>query len=311
VGDHKVSEIVKRLELLGQGIQHSASPGMWNQIFAAMSSSYTYGLRDVGADALSRAVDDLRSGTVEGYHVTMPFKNWAFEISELREPDVRRTGVANCLTMENGLISATNTDVAAARILLQELPAPPDRVLVIGAGATGTSLALACSEVAREVFVTNRTPRRAEQMAEYQRPNPIHVVEWQEREACASGVDLIVNATSCGLTTSDSPLRCWTAAGAVLYDLVYRPKPTALQIQAAKAAAPIVDGLAHLQAHAEASIPRLGLTMPTGEVPDESDEPGGRTRATSLGSAHHGGTGRRLGSFGNAEHRRREVRAVA
>jgi shikimate dehydrogenase len=239
---------------------------MWNQIFAAMSSSYTYGLRDVDTDALSAAVDDLRSGTVAGYHVTMPFKNWAFEVSELREPDVRRTGVANCLTMENGLISATNTDVAAARILLQELPAPPDRVLVIGAGATGTSLALACSEVAREVFVTNRTPRRAEQMAEYQRPNPIHVVEWQEREACASSVDLIVNATSCGLTTSDSPLRCWTAAGAVLYDLVYRPKPTALQIQAAKAAAPIVDGLAHLQAHAEASIPRLGLTMPTGEV---------------------------------------------
>jgi shikimate dehydrogenase len=254
---------VRRMELLGQGIQHSASPGMWNRIFASMSSDYTYGLRDVAADRLAEALDDLRSGRIAGYHVTMPYKNWAFEAADQREDDVQRSGVSNCLTLEDGVVSGANTDVAAARILLKELPAPPKRVLVVGAGATGTSLALASSEVAEEVFVANRSTERSRQMAERDWPRRVTVIDWLAREDCAAGVELVVNATSCGLTTRESPLRAWTAGSvAALYDLVYRPQPTALQLQAAEAGASIVDGLAHLQAHAEATIPRLGLPAP-------------------------------------------------
>jgi shikimate dehydrogenase len=254
---------VRRMELLGQGIQHSASPGMWNRIFASMSSDYTYGLRDVAADRLGAALDDLRSGKTAGYHITMPYKNWAFEAADHREDDVQRSGVSNCLTLEDGVVSGANTDVAAARILLQELPALPRRVLVVGAGATGTSLALACSEVAKKVFVTNRSAERSQLMAERDWPHRVTVVDWEDREDCAAAVELVVNATSCGLTTSESPLRAWTSgSGSALYDLVYRPQPTALQLQAAEAGAAIVDGLAHLQAHAEATIPRLGLPAP-------------------------------------------------
>jgi shikimate dehydrogenase len=254
---------VRRMELLGQGIQHSASPGMWNGIFASMSSDYIYGLRDVAADRLAGALDDLRSGRIAGYHVTMPYKNWAFEAADHREADVQRSGVSNCLTIEDGVVSGANTDVAAARILLQELPALPQRVLVLGAGATGTSLGLASSEVADEVFVANRSAERSQLMAERDWPRRVTVVDWKDREDCVADVDLVVNATSCGLTTSESPLRAWTAGPAsALYDLVYQPQLTALQLQAAAAGAAIVDGLAHLQAHAEATIPRLGLPTP-------------------------------------------------
>lgn len=260
---------MRRLELLGQGIQHSASPGMWNRIFAATASDATYGLRDIGSDGLMPALDDLRSGAVAGYQVTMPFKQWAYEVAERRSPDVRRSRVANGLAVEDGRVVALNTDVSAARLLLGELPERPKRVLVLGAGATGTSLALASSEVAGEVFVANRSPERSRWMAGLDWPHRVQAVAWEDRETCAADVDVIVNATSCGLTTNASPLRSWTAGDVALYDLIYRPEPTELQRQAADADAVIVDGLAHLQAHAEVTIPQLGLpVLAVGELRD-------------------------------------------
>lgn len=249
------------MELVGRGIQHSASPGMWHALFAELGDDTTYGLRDVEESALPVALDALRAGLVDTFHVTMPYKEWAFGVAQHYGDDVRTTGVANGLTMRDGLVHGVNTDVAAARLLLAEAPRPIRSALVLGAGATGASLLLAVTEVAGTVHLTNRTPERAERLAARGWPRPVAVVPWDQRHRCADEVDLVVNTTPCGLTTSDSPLPRWAPRpDALLYDLIYRGEPTALQQQAAAAGVRQVDGLSHLQAHAEATLSRHGLT---------------------------------------------------
>jgi shikimate dehydrogenase len=193
----------------------------------------------------------------------MPYKGWAFRVSESYGDDVRATGVANGLSMRDGVIEGVNTDVAAARLLLAEAPRRVRRALVLGAGATGASLLQAVTEVAEVVHLTNRTPERGDRLAARPWASPVTVVPWREREQCAREVDLVVNTTPCGLTTSDSPLRTWTSGpDALLYDLIYRREPTPLQVQAAAAGVRTVDGLSHLQAHAEATLSRSGISPP-------------------------------------------------
>jgi shikimate dehydrogenase len=195
---------MRRMELVGRGIAHSASPGMWGRIFGEVSEDVTYGLRDVEETDLPAAIDDLRTGVVDSFHVTMPYKEWAFGVSETYGDDVRITGVANGLNVRDGVIEGVNTDVASARLLLSLAPRRVRSALVLGAGATGASLLLAVTEVAADVYLTNRTPARASRLAGGTWPRPVTVIPWEEREECAREVDLVVNTTPCGLTTSDS-----------------------------------------------------------------------------------------------------------
>lgn len=254
---------MKRIELVGQGIQHSASPGMWRRIFEATSSPFTYGLRDVDRGELPSVLADLRSGRLARVDVTMPYKTWAFDAAETHEPDAAVTGVANGLAVRDGLLVGMNTDAAAARALLADAPVPVRTALVLGAGATASSLLLATSEVAEHVYVANRTLERSAVLVERSWPGAVSALPWEDREECAHGVDLLVNTTPCGLTTPASPLRTWAPAPeALLYDLIYQPTATAMQLQAAAAGVRMVDGLTHLLAHAKVTMPWLGVTPP-------------------------------------------------
>lgn len=254
---------MKRIELVGRGIQHSASPGMWRRIFEATSSPFTYGLRDVERHELPSVLADLRAGRLARIDVTMPYKTWAFHVADTQEPDVRLTGVVNGLTLRDGRLEGINTDLSAARALLADAPLPVRTALVLGAGATASSLLMATSEVATHVYVANRTLERSQPLVERPWPGAVSTVPWEDREDCARTVDLVVNTTPCGLTTPASPLRAWTpGSDALLYDLIYRPTATQLQMQAAAAGARMVDGLTHLLAHAKVTMSRLAMATP-------------------------------------------------
>jgi len=255
--------MIRRLELLGEGLSHSLSPSLWQEIFAATGADFEYGLRDVSKEGLTAALADLRSGAVHLFNVTMPYKAWACGVAEIESSEVSHSRVANTLWMEGGRMASANTDVLAARLLLGELPERCDSALVLGAGSTGRSLATAARAHVAKVFVTNRF---ADRLAELARDIPgVIAVSWEDRQDVAAQADLVVNTTPSGLRDDDSPLRDLTPRGPArtryFYDLIYSNSLTPLQRQAAAAGMRMVDGLAHLEAHAHAMIPMLGLSM--------------------------------------------------
>lgn len=252
-----------RLELVGRGISHSLSPKAWNRIFELLDVPFTYGLRDIDESGLAAVIDDLRSGHLLQVHVTMPYKQWAYSVAQDRSEEVAITGVSNSLSCRNGVIVSSNTDVESARILLQEHKGQSlERILILGAGATAASLTLAALDFSDSVYVANRNDARTDELIKRDWPKKVHKVFWQDRETAAKDVGLIVNTTSCGLVTQDSPLRYWPAdSSADLYDLIYRPKLTMIQEQAKTSSGVVVDGLSHLQGHIEATMNNLGLAL--------------------------------------------------
>ncbi len=259
-----------RLYLLGRGIQHSRSPGMWNGVFQRLGLDWRYGLLDTDEDGLPDVLDRLKDPDVLGCNVTMPYKGWAYERSEIRSRDVQRSRVGNWLHVEDGRLATDNTDIAGARALLDVIPRS-DRVLLLGAGGTAAAMLAALDGRADRVVVANRTYERAVELAErasaWLGDGSVAPVRWEERMGEARRASLIVNTTVLGMRDDCSPIgEMRPRDGARIYDAVYRAAPTPLQRQAARWGLPFADGLSHLEAQAVALLPLFGLSPQHAEL---------------------------------------------
>jgi shikimate dehydrogenase len=251
-----------RLYLLGRGIQHSLSPAMWNGVFAKLGLDARYGLMDVDERGLAGALARLHEPDVLGYNVTMPYKGWAYEQATVHSRDVERARGCNWIRVRDGHVTAENTDVAGARVLLDAIPRS-GRVLLMGAGGTAAAMLTALEGRAGTVVVCNRTLARADDLARRASSwlDAVTVVPWQDRMVEAARAALIMNTTPLGMRDDRTPLDdVRPAEGARIYDVVYRSEPTPLQRQAARWGLPLADGLAHLEAQAVALLPHFGLS---------------------------------------------------
>jgi shikimate dehydrogenase len=278
------------MNLLGSGIQHSLSPPMWNSLFVELGLDWRYGLIDVPAEKLATALARLREPQVIGFNVTMPHKRWAHDVADRRSEDVRRAQVSNWLHVEDGEVVADNTDIAGARLLLDEVPAA-DVVLVLGAGGTAAALCVALEGRCERVMIANRTYERAQRLADRARAwlPDVRAVPWDDRAGVAAAAALLVNTTPLGMRDEQSPLPPLEPRDDVrIYDVVYAATPTPLLQQAAAWNAPVADGLAHLEAQAIALLPfldigsvdpdliRRGLRAAAGRAPARWDVSGQR-----------------------------------
>jgi len=267
-----------RLYLLGRGISHSLSPGLWNRVFAQLGlDRWRYGLLDTDEAGLKAARERLADPDVLGCNVTMPYKAWAYRQAAVHNTDVQRAQVGNWLHQDrdrgngegggDGRLALANTDVEGARMLLDLLPLGGSaRVLLLGAGGAAAALLTALEGRVERVALANRTHDHAAALAEraaaWLGPSTATVLDWDARAPEAHHADLIVNATSIGMRDDGSPLddELRLRGGARLYDLVYRcGGPTRMQLQAARWHLPYTDGLAHLEAQAVALLPHFGL----------------------------------------------------
>ncbi len=248
---------MKEMFLVGLHIGHSLSPAMWNHLFARTGRQVRYGLRDVGADDLARVREELRSGTVLAANVTMPHKSWAVAVADEVSEEALATGAANLLRPRGRRLHASNTDVTGARALLQRR-APYRRVLVVGAGGTAAAAVHALGLLTDEIFITNRTAARAEALAATASAAGVaSVLPWDRRDSAVGEVDLVVNTVP---VTEQLPFDATRLRNETLvYDVVYRRRPTPLQQYLRPRSDVVADGLAHLAAQAIEMLPPLGV----------------------------------------------------
>ena len=193
-----------------------------------------------------------------GINVTIPHKEAALQLADDATETARAVGAANTLTFADGRIHADNTDVTG---FLSALPRSVyDRTaLVLGAGGSARAVIYGLKQAGtREVRVWNRTPGRAEALAE----------EFGVTVG-AEPAEIVVNCTSIGLQNPDETFKALPVnademgAGRLVVDLVYRHGGTRLLDVAKTNGAEVVDGLEILVAQGAASFERwTGRTAP-------------------------------------------------
>lgn len=235
------------LALLGDPVEHSASPRMQNAAIdhAGLDGVYV-ALRCAADDVVGLMRGLARAGG--GGNVTLPHKERAAGMLDVASDAVRRTGACNTFWGDDeGRLHGDNTDVAGfRRALAAFLPgsASGARVLLLGAGgAARASLLGLIEEGAEEIVLFNRTLERARAVARRIGGRHARVAQSPE-DLEGQDFDLVVNATSLGLDADDpSPLdfTVLDRAGAAM-DLVYAPEPTPFLRAAAERSVRSTDG---------------------------------------------------------------------
>lgn len=229
------------LGVIGHPVAHSMSPAFWNPALAASGTNAVFLAFDVAPDDLAGFMGAMRAARAVGFNVTIPHKTAAFDLADRKSPEAERTGAVNVLKVDSDEVLGHNTDVEGVLKALEELGVPSgSRALLLGAGGAARAAALALSTRSDSFLIANRTASSASHLA---RAFGAEAVPWEERQEAASGVDLIVNATSIGLASDEVALETPGLGATHLLDLVYAPGETSLVRGARKAGLAACDGL--------------------------------------------------------------------
>jgi shikimate dehydrogenase len=248
------------IALLGDPVDHSLSPSFQNAALRAAGLDGVYLALRCDAEALPGLLRGIARAGGAG-NVTVPHKQRAATIVDVRTPAVQRTGACNTFWQQDGRVHGDNTDVEGFRAAVRELlgrDAAGAGVLLLGAGGAARA-ALHALELdgAASVTILNRTHAAAADLAGEFGGGELRV-DAAERQPNPPDrrFDLVVNATSLGLRDGDAhPLRLEEfPAGAAALDLVYRRGGTAWISELRGRGHPAADGTTMLLAQGAAAF---------------------------------------------------------
>ncbi len=238
-----------RLGVLGWPVAHSLSPVIQNAALAAvgLADRWRYQLLPVPPEVFDETVRSLPALGFRGVNVTIPHKSPALALATDASPRATAIGAANTLLFQgDGRLLADNTDAPALiAALAQRLEVVGCSALVLGAGGSARAAVWALLDAgAREVYIWNRTPERAAELAA---SFGVHAVAVADAVTVADA-EVLINCTSVGLDDEDRLEALSLTADdlrhhRLIVDLVYRTGGTPLTTAAESVGVRTIDGL--------------------------------------------------------------------
>lgn len=250
-----------RYAVVGNPVGHSKSPAIHAEFALQTGQKLEYGSLLAPLDGFRETVLRFRDEDGQGLNVTVPFKTDAFALATTLTSRARDAEAVNTLKFDHDRIIGDNTDGAGLiRDLIHNLGFTLERkrILLVGAGgaAQGVLFPLLHQEPAL-IVVANRTLDRAREMqAKVEKRDVLErTVQAQTFESLAGlSFDLVINATSAGLTDSALPIpRGVFAADALAYEMMYG-RDTPFMRFAREEGAQVADGLGMLVEQAAESF---------------------------------------------------------
>jgi shikimate dehydrogenase len=262
-----------RYAVVGNPIGHSRSPRI-HRAFATLTQ------QDLSYEAILSPLDGFRALVNEfftstdgkGLNITLPFKEQAYDLSDVKSSRATQAGAVNTLIKgKDGRLYGDNTDgIGLVRDMTENLgwSLANKRILVVGAGgAVRGVLGALLEKNPSQLWVANRTHSKAQNLANIFRAyGDIAAIRFED--IAAKSVDIIINGTSTSLTGDLPPLaNNILAEGACAYDMAYgKPQMPFLEWAIAQQAQ-VSDGLGMLiEQAAESFFIWRGVRVQTAEL---------------------------------------------
>jgi shikimate dehydrogenase len=237
--------------VIGWPVEHSRSPLIHNHWIRQLGLDADYRREAVPPDQFAAFIGGLSERGYVGANVTVPHKEAALQLCAA-DDRAKAVGAVNTVWLDNGKLRGTNTDVEGFMANLDATVPTWARGLqgavVLGAGGAARAVIYGLLERGIErVHVVNRTAERAEALQK-QFGAHVHPGGWDELGSILANVELLVNATTLGMTGHAAleidltPL----VPSAVVVDIVYSPLDTTLLKAARERGLRTVDGLGML-----------------------------------------------------------------
>lgn len=250
----EIDSKTRLLGIIGDPIEHSLSPRMYNFLLRGAGLNYRYLGFQVAREALSGALEGIRSLGIHGLNVTAPHKEGVVPYLDELTAEAQTLGAVNTILNDEGKLIGYNSDPIgfAESLKVQGLNPEGWSAVILGAGGGAAAVAYALIESnAAQISIYSRTLTRAEalasRLAEISASTIISGGNIADRklEDNVAHAQLLVNATPVGTfpnneTVIESEL---LHDGLIVYDLVYNPLKTELLRGAEARGARIINGL--------------------------------------------------------------------
>ncbi|MDR3111830.1 MAG: shikimate dehydrogenase [Elusimicrobiota bacterium] len=218
-----INTSTKFLAILGNPVSHSFSPQMHNIWFARENLNFAYLAFAPSQNNLKKTVQSLKILGFYGANITVPYKVSIMKELKFIDKAAKKIGSVNTLKFKDGKLYGYNTDYLG---LLKDwedkkINFSDQNVLVVGAGGAAKAVIYALKiKKPKNIFITNRTLSKAASLAGIFK---IKVLPVDKVESSFSNVDILINASSCGMNKDDrlffkiSDFNKQT----IMYDLIY------------------------------------------------------------------------------------------
>lgn len=260
-----ITGTTKILGVMGYPIEHSLSPVMHNAALRQLGADYVYVPLAVPPADLAGVLASLMAVNCRGFNVTIPHKQAVMaHLSEITEI-ARLIGAVNTVWQTKQGWAGTNTDILGWLSPLRSLPQPQTAVILGGGGAARAVIAGCIQLGCQDIWVVGRDLGK---LAALQASWPhLRLKEWSQLDSLLPLADLVVNCTPIGMSpqVEASPLSVrqieLLRAGAIVYDLIYTPRPTKLLQMAKALGCQPIDGVDMLVGQGAAAL-ELWLELP-------------------------------------------------
>ena len=268
--------------LLGNPVRHSLSPAMHNAALQALQLNWSYLALPCTSQNLQGVLQGLRAVNCRGLNVTIPHKQDVAELCQELSPLAKRLGAVNTLIpIDSGGWHGTNTDVEGFLTPLGEESSWNNRHgVILGCGGSARAVAAGLQRLGlASITVIGRRPEVLDGFIADLHHNDAPLTPCLHSSPVLPSLieqaDLVVNATPVGMAQHGDaqafPLgeTVWShlQGSAMLYDLVYTPRPTAWLRWGQSRGHRCIDGLDMLVQQGAAS---LRLWSDRNDVPVET-----------------------------------------
>ena len=255
--------------IFGHPVAHSKSPAMHNALFGALGIDAAYLPYAPEPENFAKAIEGFKAMKFRGANVTIPYKTEFFNtdgsarlVDELSEIS-KFTGSVNTLYWKGGIVGGTlcgtTTDPYGCVRNLEENGVNPTgkKIALLGNGGAAQSIAFTLVEQGNELTIVCRTKEKGDSLAGSLNKffqsgkagdknfKDVQVTTFSEFESISANFDIIINATSVGMTPNvdASPItdEC-LHKGQVVCDIVYTPPRTKLLQMAEAKGCKVVTG---------------------------------------------------------------------
>ena len=154
--------------IFGYPLGHTVSPAIQNCAFEYYKLKSIYFAFEHPPTRFRFLMQNLKSLLLDGFNVTVPFKETVIPYLGGLSPEAKMVGAVNTVKKEKDHWIGYNTDIYGFSAGLQKVhfKSKGKRALILGAGGSARAVAYALAKGGiRKVFIANRTQARARKLA--------------------------------------------------------------------------------------------------------------------------------------------------
>jgi shikimate dehydrogenase len=235
--------------IIGDPIQYSLSPAMYNAAFNSLGLSSTYIAFRVPKEELEQSIYSLRSINIAGFNVTSPHKVEIINYMNVLDRSVEKAQAVNTVHNLQGTFKAYNTDVQGfiEPLHKRKISFNGMTILILGAGGAARAVIAALSSEMGifEIKIVNRHQISAKGLANIGSNLGLkcNTIDGSSIQEAAAKSHLIVNTIPFGRNTLQSTISYKNISkDSIIYDIVYKPVVTDLIENAQFAGAQVIYG---------------------------------------------------------------------